>query len=393
MGQDRYKSQFNKINKIGGNITQILTIPSYFAINKNKKLVYSDKKIVIGTISKDYINDKLILNDSFKRIYSPNRTAMNPKYYNNLLNHINEIIPFGQIITGDAEILSELIHIYDMKLPALMNIIIKDYDIQNACKRAIHHLFIKYKIFLENLIDIYIELRNDYIILTDQSGINKSTNLNNLHELLDKWNNVDSDNKINTSSILLFFTFPPTSYRKKLSDSLNKKNSIKWDIDDTTTYKYIQKFFTDIKTEKYYYPGYCPYVATHRFLLLLKFPCKNIINAINTLIKITKTKKYKVINDKYIKSIEHIYHAIKIYDDLQKKSFNIKDVSHTTIDTSKFTDIPSKIRIFENFIKGFIKLFIDITPYLVSYENQINKLAVHLNKIADNIPDLKNHLK
>ena len=30
---------------------------------------------------------------------------------------------------------------------------------------------------------------------------------------------------------------------------------------------------------------------------------------------------------------------------------------------------------------------------LVSYENQINKLAVHLNKIADNIPDLKNHLK
>ena len=55
---------------------------------------------------------------------------------------------------------------------------------------------------MENIIEIFVNLRNLHV---------NSKNIVNFNELIEKWTFIDLKNKTETSSIILFFNFPPHS--------------------------------------------------------------------------------------------------------------------------------------------------------------------------------------
>ena len=325
---------------------------------KNKK--NKEHQIVVGNLTKKFINNRIIEWDSFKTTYYENG-KLDPKYYDKFLNELNNIYIMPFFTVDENEIFYFISHIYNAKPEEIINGLQKTIDLNQSIKHATQHLFMVYKVHIERLIELFVELRN------------KRGEEINFSEMLENWHLVDVKNAIDTSSTILYFNFPPPS--AKLEKTIPKIN---WHMPGGTggISKKINKFLKASKRFSYY--GFCPHASNERFKLLLKFPVNELIDVI-----IALEPKYKNIKQEYV----------KIYNKVIKlnKNHDIGPIKFNKIKVSPFNKKFSrekKIKCFESYIKAFIKMYKDLAPYLAKKEKSITKTALDINSVAADIQNI-----
>lgn len=383
-----------KIDIKGGNTTKIITT-THRTFLDNNKITHSTNNICIGDDSKQYIKDKIVNWTSFKKIYYTNN-ILDPKHYSRLLTLISEIIPISNQITDENQILNNISHMYNLQCESIIDILADDYDIQSSFKKSIQHLFMSYKCALEYIIELFVLLRNKYI-MSNKTVKSKIIHMSNLYS---KWNAICNINNINTTSPLLYFSFNQHNQSKitKTSGLTKKKGDktipyILWDVPIDSVSTHIDKFISDLKSTKFQYPGFCPHVALDRMNYILKFPYINLIIAIKELVKQTKSKQYIPILNKLSTLFETIKNIIPKDQSYLIKNINCsKDASVLNIKINKqFSSkdtVPYRIKIFEQYLDAFTTLYIKLADFLIIKENHIVKISIKLSKLSNDINNL-----
>lgn len=363
--------------------SKTLTVSGGFT--KNNKHV--EHNVVIGDITKNFVKNKMIEWDTFKSTYY-NNGKLDQKHYANFLNTINDIFPLPIYTTNENELLFLVSNIYKAKPIEIVNALMKSVNIFISLKSAIRHLFMIYKVYIEKIVEIYINLRNQYI---DKFKLSKTNETNDFNELSTRWNIIDAENSVDTSSPILFFNFHPSTI--KFEKSIPKfiwgiKSS---DSKHTNVNNAATDFLNAVKKNKFEYVGYCPHAAIQRFKLLLKFPIRKLIDLIKI---IDCDNKYLDINNscnKITKKIMALHPKVSMINDAIKPTIKIKRMRVNDIQKfPKGTKIPQKIKCYEQYVNAFIQLYKDLIPHLIKKEKLINNLSIDVNLIAEDLQTMSN---
>ncbi len=367
------------INSIPGG-TSILQVSGGFTL----KSEHIENRVLIGNLAKTYIKNRILEWTTFQETYYKKGKLSSDKDYKNLLCVLNDIFPLPIYTINEDELLFLIKHIYTASPTEIMTALTKSTPLQAPLQASIRHLFMTYKIYIEQSIELFVHLRQDYM---KKRNLLKSANSNEFMKLVDRWNSVDMENKVNTSSLILFFNFPPTS--AKLEKTVPQIN---WNIPGATILvnKSITAFLAAAKKHKFSYGGFCPHAAIERFNLLLRFPIKELLVAINA---IDFNKKYSDINDKcntIIPKVVALQHKARDLHKAPEIKLSDRKLSKK-LDISKFAksaSVADKTHVFEEYIKLFMKLYKEIAPYLVEKEKKINNLAMGINVVAKDLQSL-----
>ena len=169
--------------------------------------------------------------------------------------------------------------IYKLPLDMHMACLLKQFMLYEPVSIAIHSIFVTLKQHFEELVERFIQTRNDY--LSEHKGQGKP---NNWGKLMKTWSKTNIDDELDTSSLTLFFVSPPKPYKSK----------IKFKVKDHAN---VIKTLTSA-LKKFKYPGFCPKVPHKRLLGLLTFPVKELSVAIKALDPKFKIPDYNKIETK-----------------------------------------------------------------------------------------------
>ena len=170
--------------------SKTLTVSGGFT--KNNKHV--EHNVVIGDITKNFVKNKMIEWDTFKSTYY-NNGKLDQKHYANFLNTMNYIFPLPIYTTNENELLFLVSNIYKANPIEIVNALMKSVNIFISLKSAIQHIFMIYKVYIEKMVEIYINLRNQYI---DKFKLSKTNETNEFNELSTRWNIIDAENSVDT---------------------------------------------------------------------------------------------------------------------------------------------------------------------------------------------------
>lgn len=380
----RLKEVIGGVYNVGGNTQQTMWVSGGFTYGLSKKLNHIENQVIIGNIAKNFVKDKILTWETFKNIYYEKR-LLDPIYYEKFIDVLNNIFPLPIYTNDDNELLFLVSQIYKANDDEIINALIKMVNIHESFKNAIRYLFMSYKMYLENLIELCVNLREEYIA---KENLTENV-VNNFENLIQIWNKIDIDNNIDTSSPILFFNFPK---HVKMEETIPK---IRWDIKGAkiNINKLVEKFLKQININDFQYPGYCPHVAVKRLLQLLKFPTGELLDIIYMLsveLKHNKYLKLKFSCDGIIKAIHNIKPDIpKITQNTMKQKFKRKKMPGMSKFPSKYT-ISNKIKLFESYVDVFIELYKTMIPYLVKKEKFISDVSIKINLISKDIQNITN---
>jgi len=343
---------------------------------KNKHI---NKHVFIGDKSKTYVKNKIIEWDSFKEVYYE-KGKLDVKYYKNLLETANDILPLPIHTTNYDNFIYMANKLYNSDSDKISKALINTYDIYDPFNQSIRFLFMSYKVYIENIIEIFVKLYNSHVNPSDMMNFN---------ELIEKWTFIDLKNNTETSSIILFFNFPP--HGLNLDSSIP---TIKWEINNTKhSQKYeaynklMKKFLSSVKTNKFQYMGFCSHVAIKRLMELFKFPMSQLLGAIYELDKITETPtKLKVQLSKkcdcIIKNINKLQKNISLIRKPVKLQHNKK------LPMEKTHNIESQVKILEKYINLYLTLYEKTLPEISKRELLIGEVSQCLSKISQSIQNI-----
>lgn len=375
-GVDKISGEFNIVEVVGG-------------FDKNLNLSY--KNIVTGDITKTFLKNRITEWELFKEVYYE-KNKLDKKYYDKFIEMLNNIFILPFYCDDEEKILNMVYSIYNSSNNQIYVAMSNTLDLLNPLKSILKHLFMNYKVFIEKLIEVYIILRNDYIT---KNNIQEQNTYNNFDLLINNWIDIDMKNKTNTSSVILFFNFPPKNV--KLEKSIKK---IEWHIkganeDITTT---IDKFISELKSNKFYYCGFCPYIPLKRLELLSKFPIDTLIKMIKLLNISNNKSKTKdqpvIIHINIINQIEqNIKHLNQLNNDIVKiNNIHISKLTKHKITKHKPINKDEYIAVFEKYIYAYLDLYKQVAPTFIEKENLINNLMTKINTISKNISNLTNKI-
>jgi hypothetical protein len=202
-------------------------------------------------------------------------------------------------------------------------------------------------------------------------------------ELVEKWIEIDMENKTNTSSPILFFNFPPK--KVNLEKSIPK---IEWQINGApkNITDMIDTFLKSIKQNKFGYCGFCIHAVIERFKLLMDFPFAELLNIIYVL--------GDNHDDDVIQKLKIITKNIK---SLSSQICNIKNMKSIKINKPKVPpskDFPKnpegKIQFYEKYIEAYLNIYQQILPNFVKKEKLICELSLKVNIISNDITETNN---
>lgn len=210
------------------------------------------------------LRDTIIDWETFKEVYShgvadANMFAQILKLLN--LPHVQTSEPIQTALTG---LLSTL---YKEPAEIHMNQMLRQFMISESMSMAMFALFSTIRIYFENMIKHYSECRNSYI------SKKKTTDTpNDLKALTERWESLDAEYDLDSSSTILLFLNPPDV------------------VPRDPAYKFHVKVRGVPETEalaaafkKFKYPGFCPKVPKKRLDLLLCFPIHELVAACKAL--------------------------------------------------------------------------------------------------------------
>lgn len=343
----------------------IITISGGINVNNN----HIEKDIVIGNKTKIFVKNKFIEWDSFKSVYFT-KNNLPDKYYDKLLKVAISIITFPIYTECDNNIVYMAHKIYNESSKNISNAIIRNLDIYSTFKQSVKYLFMSYKLYIERLIERFLYLKNN--ITGKQIDFDKMVNT---------WGELDIKNRTNSSSIILFFNFPPR-------DTRMEKNipRIEWKFPKKPKYAKLNKLTDNFlrNSKDFQYLGYCPYVSIDRLLALIKFPARHLRQIVCEMEVMDNSryeikKKYTLITKEIIslgKTISKIKQPIS--PQIKKKKLPKKLKGSTQ----------QKVKIIISYIEAFLKLYKDISPDISKKERQINKVSGKLCKISKGIQEI-----
>lgn len=309
-----------------------------------------ENKIVIGDLSNSFLINKISEWETFKSTYYKNN-KLNPKYYSKLLNVINYICILPGYTVDENKLLYGINTIYKASTNEIINAINRYIDIYSPIKMVLKHLFMNYKTYIENLILLFMRLNEGD---SDDAA---------------RWNIIDAENNLNSSSPILLINFPPPEI--KLEKDIPRIN---WHVKDAKINKMVIDFLAAIKKRKFVYLGFCPFIPIKRLQLLLDFPA-------GKLVKILKAMGHTISNN--------------IADKIKKLKYEIKplniDIKKTDVyNHKKFENmsVDKKIKHFETYIDAYINLYKTVMPHVSKTEKYINNFALKINDISNDILNL-----
>lgn len=358
------------IDKIADSNTIIISIVGGF----NKKLNPISQNYVVGNITKDFVKNKITEWETFKNVYYEH-DKLKTKYYDKLMDVMNNIFSMPVYTESDKELIYMITTMYNSSDEEFFNGINKSLNLLEPFKLTLRHLFMSWKLFLEKLVEIFVLLRNSYI--EKQNKKEPKNKENNFMELVEKWIEIDMENKTDTSSPILFFNFPPK--KVNLEKSIPK---IEWQINGApkNITDMIDTFLKSIKQNEFGYCGFCIHAVIERFKLLMDFPFSELLNIIYAL----SSNK-----DNIIQKLKIITKNIK---SLSLQICNIKNMKSIKINRPKVPpakDFPKnpkdKIQFYEKYIKAYLNIYQQILPNLVKKEKLICELSLKVNIISNDI--------
>lgn len=386
----QYTIMNSDVKSILGGIDTVVGENSHLQVSGgiSTKNTHINKYISSGNKSKTYVKNKIIEWDSFKEVYYINGT-LDDKYFKNILKTANDILPLPIYTIKYYDFIYMADTLYNEDLDKISNALINTYDIYDPFKQSIRFLFMSYKVYIENIIEIFVKFRNLHV---------DSNEILNFNELIEKWTFIDLENKTETSSIILFFNFPPSSLTLDSTIPI-----IKWKIHNKKNpqiykkyNKLIDEFLNRVKTLKFQYIGFCPYVSVKRLFAIFNFPTSQLLQAIYELDKISKNpqKFKKKINIKCNCIIKNI-------GKLQKNMNMIKTPVILSYSKKKYTKPiclqqtncnsihkSNKIKNLEKYIELYLHLYKKTLPAISKREVLINNVSQSLSEISINIQNI-----
>jgi len=399
-------SMLGGVDKMGGESNTIEVIGGF-----DKDLNLSYKNIVTGDITKTFLKNKITEWESFKEVYYE-KGKLDKKYYDKFIAMLNDIFILPFYCDDEKELLHMICNIYSASNSQIYVAMSNTLNLINSVKLIIKHLFMSYKVFIEKLIEIYVILRNNHIT---KNNIQKQNKYNDFKPLINKWIDIDMENNINTSSVILFFNFP--SKKVKLEKSIEK---IEWYIKgaskDITTA--TDKFMSEIKSNDFYYCGFCPFIPIERFKILSRFPVSALIKLIKLLnnsttelkilehpiagrfkettgsFKTMSVKATVTIDINIINQIEQNINNLKLLnkDIVKINNIHINKLSKHKITKHKPTNKNDYIAVFEKYICAYLDLYKQVAPTFIKKEKLINDLLTKVNTISKSISELTNKI-
>ena len=361
------------------NITTIKTICGF-----DKYLCPYKNNTVVGNITKKFVKNKITEWKTFQNVYYKDG-ELELKYYDKFMDVMNNIFPLPVVAESDTDLVYMISTIYSSNSTKIINGIEKLLNLIDPFKQTIRELFMEWKMYLEKLIEIFVELRENYIDSKLKTSEFKNTE-NNFSALVERWVEIDTENKIDTSSPILFFNFPPLDI--VLEKTIPK---IEWRIKgapDKIT-DVIDTFLSTIKEVKFEYIGFCPQVLITRFKLLLKFPVTELLNIIKIL-DISKSKTLDFDN----KQSEKIINEIKLLKNKIISNLTTKDVNLKKSNVGKISEFPKnprdKVKFYEKYIDAYLNLYQQLMPIFIKKEKNICDISVNINLISNDISKLTN---
>lgn len=338
--------------------------------NKSKYKKYS---IRVGNSANDFVKNKLI---EWKSFTDTCKDKNHVNYYDNLLNMVNIISPIPNYIADETQLWMNIDKVYNMEDKYLINLIANTANIYAPVKVSLRHLFMIYKLYIETLLNVYVNMRNKYIAkhkLKDKQQ--------NFDKLSTSYNLIDLDNKLQSSSPILLLNFPPSNFT--INTNIPK---ISWKISDKKIQKQINKFLADVKKSKFAYIGYCPHAIPERFKEIIKFPLYSLIEIISNLSDVN------IDTDKCNTIVKHIHET-------EKYIINIKSVKYKKIKKkcikqkfSKTHSKKTKIKIFTKYINGFLDIYKNTKNDIVAHEKKVSILVNKITRISNDIEKLSNFI-
>ena len=368
----------DELNKISGGLEKkcpqkTIKVSGGFSNKKNL-----EHEIVIGNYTNKFIQNRILEWNTFKSVYFSDE-KLDHKYYSKFLDVLNDIFIMPMYTTDENEILYYITNIYKANPVSIINAIQKIILLNQPIKLAIKHLFMSYKIYIEKSIELYINVRKSYI---EKNSLIKKNKENNLEMMLEKWHLIDSANKIDTSSPILFFNFTPTDV--KLDKNIPK---ISWEINGASkkVRQKINDFNEAIKRCKFNYIGFCPHVANKRFIALLDFPMTELLAMIKVINPELNYDKIDTSCKKVCKKMIKIKNDIVKINKSKDNDIKIKKKKLDDITTFDKKSIDQKIKYFEKYIDAFLQLYKDLAPLIAKKEKHMNKIALSINDVASEL--------
>jgi hypothetical protein len=343
----------------------------------DSKLQILEQKMVIGSQSKNYVKSKIIEWETFKDTYFSNN-KFNIQYYSKLIDEINTIIPFPTYTDNPKDLVKILTDIYQAKSHLIINGISKHLNMFSPLELTIRHFFMTWKVYIEKQIELFVFLRNKYIESKKLTG-----DLNDFSKLVDHWNRVDTENNLQSSSVIILFNFPGVPIEKTIPKMI-------WGIKGDPINKDINKFLALNVKREFKYVGFCHFKPIERLLLLLKFPLQALCE-INKKLDIDNQ-----FNDIYILRKTEMK-QIKCMDNKLKK-LNCTKFKETKFpkppkSLNSYTDKNNTSLFFIKYIENYISMYKILLPNLIKKEELINDLSICINLLSNDIQNLIKKIK
>lgn len=313
--------------------------------NKTK---YQKFNRVIGNKANGFFQSKLIEWKTFKEFKNTD--------FDKLISAINKIMPLVEPINDPVKLWVTIRGIYNLDDAKIINLLANMAGIYDPIKIALKHLFMMYKIYIENLIQLFVKTRNKYI---DDNNLKYKKQ--DFDEMAAEWVMYDAENNLSSSSPILAL-------------GLTKINPIDWTIPDK---KVLNKFLMKLKQFKYI--GFCPHAIPERFAELAQFPTEQLSDMIRTMIKFNPT------------------YNISEIQKIKKQIQNIKKIKHPPLAKRKHQTALSKskkkrIEQFTTYIKSYVALYKETYPIINEHEQKICAIVKSITKVSNQIEKLSESL-
>lgn len=308
------------------------------------------RHLVINSV--DYVTSdkfKMMLRDSFVDWGTFQEVYQDAMSTDILFNQVIKMLDIKDSKNKD-KMLSVVENIYKMSLMGHMMCVIKQFMLYEPMSTAIHGLFITIKQHFEELITLYIKLRNTYIKhhLTSDT-INADNFEDHLSELNDKYGN-------NTSSVILLYMNHPES---NLSFTIKKLPETKSLV---------------AKLKKFKYAGFCPKVPHERITMLMDFPLNEIVTCIYVMDPNIQLPNYPAIEE----------HIMTILKPINRPKVPEKYKREIPEANKKITDAEIINRV-KWYVDEILNLRKSLVPYAHSYEKYFVTQAQQINAVNNYI--------